>query len=1302
MNKKIKLMLAFILIMVSSVIFMNNKADAYSVGDTIQMSEQMMSNRDDTYCIAHKQGFSNITKMATFRILSHIQIEGNISKDDSGVEINNDANAILAAILNGPLSKGYGTYSASGNSYGQAQQALYVYWDTWVNSVGSQYGLSLFGGQNYSATKGIGSLASYYAQSAINYANSGNVCGVDIYLLKCTSHSNVQNLLIAVPRSIDNPNPDVPPPTQKAVDGWIEINGKVWVDGAAGKSNTIDGKLGSGDQGLGGIKVTLRDSSGNEFVGGSSATTGSDGSYMIKVNYKNNVVYQLYENYETVLNKLYNGAYVEFEYDGVKYTTVNTSSTGTDTSKAMENENDRISFDNAKTSVSPGVTPSGTLNADTRNVIYNFKNYAYQEYKTETVPTVYCHGNGKVYKYPNPDNPDAATADATYTYSDKSSNWTTTHDETHSAHPTHHYDRRGDPIAWEPDKSKPTAWEKKATAWDKNGNPITWEPDKSKPTAWEPDKSKPTEWEWLYSGTTFCGGHVLETTQVTKLVINNVNLGLFEREQPDIAISSDIANVKVTMKGQEYTYIYGNKGIQTDDPNTFDATVKFQNKYTYKYSREINPADVAYVNSNDANKDDLRVQITYRFLVKNQSNTLKTTVHRLVNYYDSRYAIISDGWNIQATNGTYNQAVSNDLNLSMDVGGTAETYITYDVNTQAIRDLIKQDATLNNVIEIYEYSTQYGDNTLCARIKTAGSIGKTGYNYAGIDVDSQPGNAGAYYDSGNGRLDVANLQDDTDIAPSFVLCLKKVYKTISGNVWEDTDADKNDAERLGNGIKDKNEKGVQNVKAELLRVKDNGELEPAKLYYIENGTPKTADALAMTDSDGNFTIGNESSMGLVVDKYIIQYTYGNGEEIRTTIDGGKTEINARNYKSTIITNELIANMMKENEQNMKWHLSSRISKGISVATDDMPERLKIENLKNSNYNDKFDIKANSKAFELQVEYTENPSSQVDQNGNAGITNNLSIFDFGIIERPRENIVINKTIAKIKVTLANGQVLINGDPRVEKINYVKALGIAVGERATYQPLDRLLSMEIDQELIQGANLEVWYAITVTNNSEIEYDYTQGTQYYMFGDKTGLDIIRQSVNLVADYMTSKLICNIGNDAPSGENNNDEWYKYQPDGTTLITIDTLKENGYVSDDVEEKVKKNEQQIFVTDTFKNVEPNGGTKTSILYASRQLANQEENHMYDNHVEILELDGRIARTIKETENGKQIAKEYIPGDYIPVLGSSHQQDDDRVRIVITPPTGTNAYIINYVITILIGLVIIVEVIYCSKKILRLR
>ena len=142
-------------------------------------------------------------------------------------------------------------------------------------------------------------------------------------------------------------------------DGYIEITGTVWVDGNGGKANDINGKLGDDiDLGLAGTKVRLIDGNNNKikikaayysgnretglgYVGNDYATTDSKGNYTIRVNYKKGDVYSIYENRDDFVNDLNNDlegiddtsymgilkheletAYVQFEYDGLMYTTV--------------------------------------------------------------------------------------------------------------------------------------------------------------------------------------------------------------------------------------------------------------------------------------------------------------------------------------------------------------------------------------------------------------------------------------------------------------------------------------------------------------------------------------------------------------------------------------------------------------------------------------------------------------------------------------------------------------------------------------------------------------------------------------------------------------------------------------------------------------------------------------------------------------------------------------------------------------------------------------------------------------------
>ena len=183
-----------------------------------------------------------------------------------------------------------------------------------------------------------------------------------------------------------------------------------------------------------------------------------------------------------------------------------------------------------------------------------------------------------------------------------------------------------------------------------------------------------------------------------------------------------------------------------------------------------------------------------------------------------------------------------------------------------------------------------------------------------------------------------------------------------------------------------------------------------------------------------------------------------------------------------------------------------------------------------------------------------------------------------------------------------------------------------------------------------------------------------------------------------MSENLVCDMENAE------NKEWFKFIDGGTTPIDKDYLKDNGYISADVDSEeatyktIGNQKLQILATKTFAEVKP-GDSKTTSMYASTVLANKEENTIYNNHVEIIELNGKIARTIKEVSNDsrEQVAKAYKTGNYIPKLGSTHEQDDDRVRIVVTPPTGIETYTTIYIISAVVGLILLTGGIILIKR-----
>lgn len=1051
-------------------------------------------------------------------------------------------------------------------------------------------------------------------------------------------------------------------------DGYIEITGKVWEDVPYGKFNDINGAYNKDEEKdilLPNITVRLKyvDENGthrlfNENLPNVYETkTDPNGEYKIVVNYdKSKNVYKLYEDVAIVEKKL-ETAYIEFEYDGMKYTTVANADSGENTSKAIEDEKQRNSFDSNHSTIIPETTHADNwTDKNITAVTKKVNSYTKGDSENRTVVVKYCNGNG-------------------------------TCDRTH------------------PEGA--------------------WMIIEDQPNKYVCEKCQGT-------------GHTMRTFDIAVENIPNINLGLFKREQPDVAIFSDLKQVEVTMRGQKYTYIYGVRG---SDKNDVGLQAKFQDKDTYTYRRPVNPADIAYIQE-EANKNEMSVLVTYEVKVANLSNTLQITVDNIINSFDSEYTLNTPGWTVTDAAG-FKQATSGDLNITVEPQHESPAIeLQYTVSIDAIRNLLNENATLNNAVEIGSYTTRYGVDTLYAEQ----GVGKrTGQPYGGYDYDSHPGNANIQLKTGSDGIErlystdaqgniisIDKVEDDTDIAPSFVLCPDDQPKTLAGTVWEDVDANSGDQERLGNGKFDSTEKIVENVKVELYEIvrDENGNITSVNEAKLYNSDTKQIDknAVAYTEADGSYKLD-----GVVTGEYYAKYTYGDdttklGHEA-TTMDGGTTKVNARNYKSTVITdptiidateNSKLEDLLKQDytqftETEQKWHIIHE--DGRSVAVDNMMERLNIEDLYYSNFNNALNMTAYTKPFKTQLEFEATGSSNVDSSGNIeGVSETLDRLDFGIAERPREDLFAQKIITNLKIRLANGQVLTEGNPSNPNanINYVKTMGFSQkvnsGEAAR-NALDKQLLVEMDTELIQGAQLELQYAVQITNNSELDYDYgnkedadyiaefgdinkqeydkyiTQNSKanYYYFGNikkdnGEELNPIEAKVE-IADYIDKELVNTadsskwtdmnedlITDTAKAAINKGYKAYQGLKESSTKISVPRRVENAYVLD--------------------------------MSVTKLLANQDEN-VFDNNIEILSIDGKTARTIQESNGGVQIEKSYKPGNYVPSLDSgTFEQDDDRVKIMITPPTGATYYIITYVITGLLGLVLILAgIVFIKKKVL---
>ena len=123
------------------------------------------------------------------------------------------------------------------------------------------------------------------------------------------------------------------------------------------------------------------------------------------------------------------------------------------------------------------------------------------------------------------------------------------------------------------------------------------------------------------------------------------------------------------------------------------------------------------------------------------------------------------------------------------------------------------------------------------------------------------------------------------------------------------------------------------------------------------------------------------------------------------------------------------------------------------------------------------------------------------------------MDFGIVERARQQLGLSKRVKTLKITLANGQIVTdvtideNGKLSGQHDNVVY-----MGPSETIDPKNGFIRVELDNELIQGATLEVTYEIKATNESEVDYI---SESFYKYGKVEG-NVVTITPSAIVDYL------------------------------------------------------------------------------------------------------------------------------------------------------------------------------------------
>lgn len=725
----------------------------------------------------------------------------------------------------------------------------------------------------------------------------------------------------------------------------------------------------------------------------------------------------------------------------------------------------------------------------------------------------------------------------------------------------------------------------------------------------------------VYARTNEAGFNIYNSFTPGAEEIRYVNLGLFKKAQTDYSLMQDLYNVRVSVNGFSHIYRYGsvrytNNGNDVNADSSWNVGVKFQkNNGTYK--RAIYTADAEYEAPNHKD-NELKVYVTYKIAVNNESTYLGR-INSIVDYADKNFDMIAAGTaiddkdnitgnlqygNKQEYNDKYSKYVI-DINTELTPGQAKFVYVQFQLNREAVLKIVNNQEVLNNVAEINSYTTFKDNNT-----QTPVAV---------VDKDSVPANITV------GKIDT--YEDDTDAATSLKLELKNA-RSIVGTVFVDNATVNKDNERLGNGVYDNGEATVAGVKVRLDEIgKDDSSYDGERISKE-----------VTTDENGNFKIE-----GYIPGNYNLTYTWGNKtykvQYYKGTIyDESRDQNDKEWYKKDVNTRKTDAldniDTRKTIDAEMRKITRNNAEDEINKAYEGTSDVIKTTSM---------DSKTPAMSFSVEYETT------ITDGNDDKVEFIVKNVDFGIVERAKQLMDISKRVSAFKITLANGQVLM--DAEVTEDGKLKGshsnLSYMGPTNTNGINVNGILRAELDSELIEGATVEVTYAIKVTNVSEKDYD---SPNYYLYGNKKGAQLVKNSVTGVIDYLDGKIV-------------------FVPDNTWEKKENTFIEEVNASEKGNTDYLNSIKAYYTSKLQKDLAP-GESNEVILKASKLLTSSEDN-TFDNKTEIVDVtrkDGDITGTpVKVTWNN----------------GKFFFDTDNAEKTVIIPSTGENR---NYVLPTVIGII----------------
>lgn len=697
------------------------------------------------------------------------------------------------------------------------------------------------------------------------------------------------------------------------------------------------------------------------------------------------------------------------------------------------------------------------------------------------------------------------------------------------------------------------------------------------------------------------------------------------------------------------------------------------------------------------------------------------------------------------------------------VGEQAYIYLTFKVNKNGTNPITldTKDSLKMNYAEINGYKTYYTDGTVLPN-----DIKKSSQDPAGIiDMNSTPGNLRLADITGNKYE--KNFENDTDRAKGLQIKIdENAERKINGTVWEDQRTKTVGEAVIGDGVRNLDEKGnnseivIQGITVQLVEKLDNGEeflwkttttskegtYEFSKfvpgnyvvrfMYGHNDSTVLTtnnggANNVSYNGQDFKSTVYQKEMNGNEISKYTDTYydikasdAFGKNlsdakdiwENIKVTInqsegpltdykDSTKHIYNDKNAKQeiTIQGRESVINYSNKNLKNHRAEVLTSPYAKIS---------LKDELIKNTQMIAQTGVVVIEGEYNRQSTIGDNSSKDKGDNnkdeykfdnhlnGNYTINN----LDFGLTERPKAQLELNKQVTNVKVTLANESVLFDAEDAVANLAWIRHTDYNVISKMKNGKYDEfyddsksnptynrysgktdinkivtdtnsggrngLIQITMDSELMHGAKIQISYKLTVKNVGET--DYTGKDFYYKATGASEGNIVTTTADLLVDYVANNL----------------QYRMADNNGWTATNTEQLISSSDVDSTLKDSLDKYNTIIETNKLNKALKP--GEETSgdlILTQTITSQNTDDDMNYQNIAEILQTSNSVGRRMAYSVVGNQ-----DPTKDIAEIDSARAEN-----VLILPPFG-NTYL-YFGLGIAVIVLIAGAVIFIKKKIL---